>query len=162
MELDLAKLKIRHDGLATTRAEAKALGAARYHTGVPCKRGHIADRYTKSGSCVECAGGLPEVPIIGKRSPTSGLLVRRIDARNAGEKFFDSGTPCAKEGHLSPRYTTNGNCVECGRKQSVEWGREHPDRMKEAKDKWMKDNAEYMRVYHKARRQKLKAQASHQ
>jgi len=37
----------------TTRAEAKALGATHYFTGVPCIRGHVALRKTK-GACVEC------------------------------------------------------------------------------------------------------------
>lgn len=36
------------------RAEAKALGLSRYYTGQPCKRGHIAERYTASAGCVAC------------------------------------------------------------------------------------------------------------
>lgn len=39
--------------LPTTRAEAQALGAPQYFTGLPCKRGHIAPRETK-GNCTEC------------------------------------------------------------------------------------------------------------
>lgn len=38
----------------TSRKEAKRLGLTTYWTGRPCKRGHIAARYTGSGSCVEC------------------------------------------------------------------------------------------------------------
>jgi group I intron endonuclease len=37
-----------------TRAAAKAAGATRYFTGLPCEHGHIALRKTK-GTCVECA-----------------------------------------------------------------------------------------------------------
>jgi len=37
-----------------TWAEAKSLGLIKYYTGKPCKKGHIAERYTKSGTCVEC------------------------------------------------------------------------------------------------------------
>jgi hypothetical protein len=36
-----------------TRAQAKALGATHYFTGLPCKRGHVALRKTK-GACVAC------------------------------------------------------------------------------------------------------------
>ena len=36
------------------RAEAKDLKLDKYCTGKPCKRGHFADRYTKSAQCVEC------------------------------------------------------------------------------------------------------------
>jgi 5-methylcytosine-specific restriction endonuclease McrA len=39
--------------LPKTRAEAKAVGAKYYFTGVPCKHGHIAARKTK-GACVDC------------------------------------------------------------------------------------------------------------
>ena len=39
--------------LPKTRAEAKAIGAAHYFTGEPCKHGHIAPRKTK-GACIEC------------------------------------------------------------------------------------------------------------
>lgn len=37
-----------------TRKEAKALGIKMYFTGKLCKRGHISDRYTSIGRCVEC------------------------------------------------------------------------------------------------------------
>lgn len=37
-----------------TRAEAKALGLKRYFTGKPCKRGHVAERYSNDQSCVSC------------------------------------------------------------------------------------------------------------
>ena len=40
--------------MASTRAEAKARGDTLYFTGLPCKRGHVAARYTSSPLCVEC------------------------------------------------------------------------------------------------------------
>lgn len=36
------------------RAEARALGAAHYFTGEPCKFGHVAKRIVRNGSCYEC------------------------------------------------------------------------------------------------------------
>lgn len=36
-----------------SRKQAKALGLKRYYTGVPCKNGHLAERYV-GGHCVEC------------------------------------------------------------------------------------------------------------
>lgn len=41
--------------VATSWTEARALGVAFYTTGRPCKHGHIAARYARSGECVECA-----------------------------------------------------------------------------------------------------------
>lgn len=40
--------------IPTTRAEARSLGATRYFTGVPCTRGHVTERVTTTGKCVEC------------------------------------------------------------------------------------------------------------
>jgi 5-methylcytosine-specific restriction endonuclease McrA len=37
-----------------TRAEAKIMGAKRYFTGKPCRRGHVAERYISSQACIEC------------------------------------------------------------------------------------------------------------
>lgn len=34
--------------------EARQLGIGRHYTGKPCKRGHVAERNTKSGICREC------------------------------------------------------------------------------------------------------------
>lgn len=38
----------------TTRMQALALGLPRYSTGEPCKRGHLSERRTDSGACLEC------------------------------------------------------------------------------------------------------------
>jgi hypothetical protein len=37
-----------------TRAEALRQGLVRYFTGKPCKRGHISERFTNNGSCLNC------------------------------------------------------------------------------------------------------------
>lgn len=37
-----------------TRSQAKAAGLKRYYTGVPCGRGHIAERQASKGECIEC------------------------------------------------------------------------------------------------------------
>jgi 5-methylcytosine-specific restriction endonuclease McrA len=36
------------------RSEAQAAGIARYFTGVPCKHGHVAERFVGNRDCVEC------------------------------------------------------------------------------------------------------------
>lgn len=39
---------------ARSLAEARTLGESTYFTGKPCPRGHLADRFTKWQTCVEC------------------------------------------------------------------------------------------------------------
>lgn len=38
----------------STRSEAQKRGSKRYFTGAPCKHGHVAERVTSSGACIEC------------------------------------------------------------------------------------------------------------
>lgn len=47
--------------LPRTAKEAKAQGSPRYFSGVPCKRGHIAERFTANLTCTLCHNrGCPE------------------------------------------------------------------------------------------------------
>jgi len=39
------------------RWDAAKSGLSTYNTGKPCSKGHISDRYTASGGCVECIKG---------------------------------------------------------------------------------------------------------
>src|SRR5262245_40750396 len=38
-----------------SRAAAKAAGAKRFFTGLPCVHGHVAERLVSSANCAECA-----------------------------------------------------------------------------------------------------------
>lgn len=40
--------------LPVSRSEAKAAGVPQYFTGKPCSKGHLAPKFTCSGSCTEC------------------------------------------------------------------------------------------------------------
>lgn len=42
----------------------------------------------------------------------------RIRAAKRRLKFYDHEHPCAKEGHGTLRYTSNGICVECAKAAS--------------------------------------------
>jgi hypothetical protein len=43
-----------YETLPKTRKEAKEQGSTRYFTGKPCKRGHVAPRWTRNSDCEEC------------------------------------------------------------------------------------------------------------
>lgn len=40
--------------LPTSRVIAMRAGLSHYYTGKPCLNGHLSDRHTTSGQCVEC------------------------------------------------------------------------------------------------------------
>lgn len=91
-----------------SRADAKAAGLTRFFTGKVCPHGHIAERYTSSHRCVECALSCKRNPAVKHHDQ------ERADAKESGSKTYHTGLPC-KHGHLCERYTSNGYCVECAR-----------------------------------------------
>lgn len=44
-----------------SRAAAKAQGLRRFYTGLPCRHGHVCERYVRDGKCAECVGALAAV-----------------------------------------------------------------------------------------------------
>jgi hypothetical protein len=42
------------DSLPASRIDARMLAAKQYFTGQPCRRGHVAPRYTSTNQCTEC------------------------------------------------------------------------------------------------------------
>lgn len=51
----MAKIKEPYRGPIVTRDDARSVGANRFFTGVPCLRGHIAQRRVSQGHCIPCA-----------------------------------------------------------------------------------------------------------
>lgn len=46
-----------------SRKQAHSLGLRKYFSGVPCKQGHIAERYVTTNGCVACLGSYKKLPI---------------------------------------------------------------------------------------------------
>lgn len=51
-----------------SRRAAQALGLKRFYTGVPCGKGHVAERYVCNGGCLECMA-FRTPPVRNKRAP---------------------------------------------------------------------------------------------
>ncbi len=65
----------------TDRDTAQKKGQSRFYTGVPCKRGHLTDRYVVNGGCVECVN----------RAPAAGVSANATNARPLGLIAWPSG-----------------------------------------------------------------------
>lgn len=61
------------------RKTAKANGDVYYNTGIPCINGHVCERYTSSGACVEC-----QVSHRAKHEKLHGKAYRRAKYKNGG------------------------------------------------------------------------------
>ena len=113
---------------------ALANGRTRYFTGKPCPAGHIDQRNVANQSCVACqwrkTSGSDSKRVL---NLWNQLRARRLDdsvflelsyltqeeATKNGLKRFFVGETC-KLGHISPRYTGNGECVTCSRMRNKE------------------------------------------
>lgn len=91
------KAKTCRDDLAAekeARSLAEKTGAVHYATKVPCKRGHIGMRYTKSRNCVECAVQDNSERHFANRDENNRLRrerrVANIDAAKAADKAYRS------------------------------------------------------------------------
>lgn len=92
------------------RKQAKIAGLPRYFTGKPCLRGHISERYTASGICIQCQTEKR------RREGEKPVDNSRKIAKSLGHKKYKSKSPCVK-GHDSLRYTGSGGCVECAKEK---------------------------------------------
>lgn len=114
-----------------TAVRARQLGEMYFFTGKPCKRGHIALKYSSSGNCALCISekrGKVAFNHIGKsskRSLENQLLAE--EAHSNGFTRYQSLTKCP-HGHTT-RFVTTNNCVECSdeiaqkRKEKAKWAR---------------------------------------
>ncbi len=60
-----------------TRKDAVALRLVRYFTGKPCKHGHVGERRTDTGNCIECQWLAQQTP---ERKAANILYTRRLRA----------------------------------------------------------------------------------
>lgn len=75
-----------------TRREAYELGLKTYYTGVPCKRGHDAQRFTATGNCKQCNYEYTRIR-------TKDLNQRKYD-RSKGLKRFEITVPAEDQAML--------------------------------------------------------------
>lgn len=95
-----------------SRKEARLLGLKRFFTGVPCPRGHVADRGVVNGTCTECISEKNR-----ERAARNKLLLgdtrspREIAVANGYTNYF-TGKPCGN-GHIDERRTSDAKCRSC-------------------------------------------------
>jgi hypothetical protein len=131
----------------TPAAAARSAGVSRY-IGRPCKYGHEGLRRTHNGECVACMKLYLQRPETKKRNaerivkyywhnpekfrarsrryaaahpkPKKGKslgAIARAAAIASGQKTYFSNIPCSK-GHLTPRYVSNNDCIQCLREST--------------------------------------------
>ena len=125
-----------------TRKEAIEQGLSRYFTGKKCKNGHVHERYISTNQCVLCMRlyhvkktrkGIAPTKMCSKESlhlfvpaELRAKVIMKEHARKQGLKRYFTGLPC-KNGHLSERKITSGDCIECIRESHAQKMQEDSD-----------------------------------
>lgn len=132
----------------TNREQATSLGLKRFFTGNPCKNGHISERFTKDGKCVECnrlacrarhhrrvhsdqsrlERSLSYAETLKKARIRREVQALKRISRNSENALFTAGKRAGQsryktnracpKGHRGERYIPSRTCCECSR----EWG----------------------------------------
>ena len=158
-----------HGDKVITKKEAVAAGLNRYFIGRECKNGHVHERYISTNQCVLCMRlyhvkktreGVVPTRLSSNESlqlfvseEVRAKVVTREQADKQGLKRYFTGLPC-KNGHLSERKITSGDCLECIREahaQKMQDDLVYRKRRKAWSDGWRhspagKQNAEMHRL----------------
>lgn len=119
-------------GNKTSRMQAIEQGLPRYFTGIPCKHGHVTERFVVNWKCVGCdlvsrekkRVKLLKVKLFKELTLQKELenfclensltLISRKQAFETGSKYYFTGKKC-KYGHIAKRLVTTRYCIDCHR-----------------------------------------------
>ena len=144
-----------------TRQEALVQGLPRYFTGVPCKHGHISERFIGNSQCYQCFfnrmrekadarnANLRQVTKERLEKELEGLekkygrkVLQRKEAKALGLVRYFNGKPCS-QGHVDERQTSSGGCIPCLT------ARQSTSEAKAKKRAWEKENREKLNAQHR-------------
>jgi len=90
------------------------------------------------GSEVMCEDGIIRVIITCKKAKAKGL------------NMYFTGKPC-KYGHISERYVSNGDCIDCNQGYGKQRRQENKEHIKEYNKRWEQENREHRNEYSRNR-----------
>ena len=118
-----------------SRKEAKARGLTRYFTGKPCKHGHIAERDTGAGRCVEYNRNWARAEDQG----IEGIRTRRYYTSNI-EACLEKARDYSK--------------TDKARKVQKQYRQKHPEKRRTLQKAWREQNPHYATTHREANRGK--------
>ena len=148
--------------------DARAIGIVRYFTGQPCKRGHIAPRWTSSFGCVQCVHlwqkAHPEVAAAWlDKNRDKMRAVNRASARRHKDRTNKAGAAWrARNPDKVKARKRSPEAVEKTRVKSRALKAKNAEKIREQNRAWRKANPDKIAVYQSTRRaRKLQAEGAH-
>jgi 5-methylcytosine-specific restriction endonuclease McrA len=121
------------DKKIVTLKEAKEKGFKLYFTGVPCKRGHISERYTTSHNCIECHY------IKGAERYKKN---RESELAKAAERYLQN-KEVVKRRTKEWKAKNTSRVLELNRS----WSKNNPDKVASSRKSWEENNRESFVIY---------------
>jgi 5-methylcytosine-specific restriction endonuclease McrA len=160
------------------RKDALAIGRTRYFTGKPCKHGHIAERWSSDGKCVECTRIFQterKDEYLARHKAWRAKNHHKVKAWTDKWRFENPEKKAAISAAYGPAYRlANKEAIRAaakerydadpskGRLLAKEWRTANPEKFKATLQKWRSENPEKVRLYTNRRRvQKAEAGGSH-
>jgi hypothetical protein len=113
---------------------ARASGAPRYFTGNACKHGHVAERITNNGTCVEC---------------------RKRHSVDSSERRKEQIAAWFREHRDEQRQKTNARRAAnrpLHREKNRAWAENNPEKVAESRAAWIKAHPSHINAYRHRRR----------
>lgn len=155
------------------RAEALAKGLTRYFTGKPCKHGHVAERLSSNGFCLDCSS------VKNKRLRAENPELHRQryrdwraanpDKAKAAKLSWEDRNPDKVKAQQASQYRKHrvkrlAQQKEYSSKNAdkilvrvIEWTKKNPDKSKTYKAKWAAKNPDVVRIIGHNRRARSRA-----
>ena len=140
------------------RSEARRQGLSRYFTGKPCKRGHVAERYVRNLTCVDCDR---------EKQKAAQWHVKNRERHNelgrqSNERCKDRRGEYNRSYHAANRDRIRAKWfatpVEARRERRKKWEAKNADKLRTYLAEWQKQNMERVREYRRASRLKRRVQ----
>jgi 5-methylcytosine-specific restriction endonuclease McrA len=134
-----------------TLSQAKKLNLKRYFTGKPCKRGHISERHTCNGTCIECVLS-SEV----HKKNCKDWIDKNRDYFNENKKIWRKNKKergCNKETEYNKAWCLKNK--EHIKQYSKKYYNKNKETIKRKREIYIKNNLEKFRIYASQRRARL-------
>ena len=109
-----------------SKEEARERGLKRYFTGKPCKNGHVAERFTTGGGCVECV-----------RASVRRWRKANLEKARENTRQWIARNPERHRENVRKWHKEN---VERNREKARQWIAKNPERHRENVRKWREEN----------------------
>lgn len=144
------------------RAEAKAAGLKWYFTGLPCKKGHVAQRNTITGACDDCVRDRYLHNEVYRAGQRAWRAANKEHLRQLALKSYKADPERARQrtrkwvasrpGYGAAKQRQRRASDPNAKAKEAAWRKANPERTSEYCKKWAKSNPEAVRVKNHRRR----------